>query len=246
MEIREVFEGKEVPAALTKGVIEYESENLPGFRESFENGLLQVGQNLQSAFKIQIPDLESKKKKQLNDIVINFILPLAGRSETFKRFIKTFESVCLMNGEKVTLTIVLFPSDEPMSVQETMLKVQDLQIKYEYSKLSVIPVFDTFARAQALDIGTSKIQPPDDLLFFIDVDMVFQSSTLQRIRANTIRGKQVYFPIVFSEFDPRVVYNMNSSPNHFHIDENSGFWRQFGFGITSVYKSDFVKVTIFF
>lgn len=85
----------------------------------------------------------------------------------------------------------------------------------------------------------------DDLLFFVDVDMVFSRASLERIRVNTIRGRQVYFPIVFSEFEPATVYRdqgLTVSPNHFLINQDSGYWRQYGFGIVSVYKSDLRRV----
>lgn len=50
---------------------------------------------------------------------------------------------------------------------------------------------------------------------------------------------QVYFPVVFSEFDPAVVYGAGvSAPSHFLVTRDSGYWRQFGFGIASAYRSD--------
>lgn len=87
----------------------------------------------------------------------------------------------------------------------------------------------------------------DDLLFFVDVDMVFSRATLERIRTNTIRGRQAYFPIVFSEFDPTTVYRdqaVGVAPNHFLINQDTGYWRQYGFGIVSVYKSDLRRVRV--
>ncbi|RZF33774.1 hypothetical protein LSTR_LSTR015401, partial [Laodelphax striatellus] len=186
----------------------------------------------------------SNNEKQPEKL-INFILPLAGRFKTFKRFVKNFEEVCLEPRERVTLTVVLFPSDDDNSVEETFTLVKQLQTKYSWAKIEVIPVFDTFSRANALHLGAQHVaNDNDDLLFFIDVDMMFSGQVLRRVRLNTVRGKMAYFPIVFSEFDPSVVYGRNGTADsdHFRVDEVTGYWRQYGFGIASVYKSDLIQV----
>uniref|UniRef100_A0A8D8TS28 Hexosyltransferase n=1 Tax=Cacopsylla melanoneura TaxID=428564 RepID=A0A8D8TS28_9HEMI len=187
-------------------------------------------------------------------VLINFILGLSGRFETFQRFIDNFERVCLKADGHVKLYIVLFPpntldntapaSDTGQSgnsVNRTMRQVNALNAKYA-RKISVLPVFDTFSRAKALQIGASQVRPPNDLLFFVDVDILFTSDALERIRAHTLRMRQVYFPIVFSQYDPALVYSRETAPDHFRISEEAGYWRTFGYGIAACYKSDFDKV----
>ena len=89
----------------------------------------------------------------------------------------------------------------------------------------------------------------DCLLFFIDVDMVFNKQTLYRIRKHTIRHRQMYFPIVFSQYDPSFEddnpESMGLNQIHsstFDIDDSRGYWRFYGFGITSLYRSDLKRV----
>ncbi|XP_067010256.1 chondroitin sulfate synthase 1 [Anabrus simplex] len=248
LEIREVLDGEEVSMPLAETEGEMAMEDFPdaqngfqnSFKDVFENGLLKIGES----FPLILGSRMSKKTPSIKDKLINFILPLAGRLETFKRFISVFEEVCLKNDEKVSLIIVLFPNDKENSINETVSIMRRLQKEYPKVRLTVVPVFDTFARAMALEVGASQCAD-EDLLFFVDVDMVFTSSALHRIRTNTIRGKQVYFPIVYSEFDPSIVYNESgllSSPNHFLINRDTGYWRQYGFGIASLYKSDLKRV----
>jgi len=105
---------------------------------------------------------------------------------------------------------------------------------------------ESFARAAAIELGV-RAQSTDGLMVFIDVDMIFDSGTLDRIRTHTIRGRQVYFPIVFSQFDPS--FNSGAppppdsvQPNSFRIDDDLGYWRFYGFGIASIYKSDLERV----
>ncbi|CAH0754363.1 unnamed protein product [Bemisia tabaci] len=175
---------------------------------------------------------------------INFILPLSGRFPTFRRFVHTFEEVCLKEKESASLYVMLFPSDVDNSVNETLSLVQEVQRRYPRAKIVVYPIFAGFTRALALDEG-ARLVPGDGLLFFIDVDMTFTRETLARVRLNTIRARSVYFPIVFSEFDPEVAFLFapgNQDQDKDRVTVNSGYWRQFGFGIASLFKSDYFRV----
>ncbi|XP_075209798.1 chondroitin sulfate synthase [Lycorma delicatula] len=209
-------------------------ENSVGIKE----GLIRLGESLPG---LLLPGGQQTAEKS-QEKLINFIVPLSGRFKTFVRFINIFEDVCLKTREHVTLIVVLFPSDNENTINNTLNLVRELQARHSWTKITVIPVFDTFARALALHIGAGQVSEPDDLLFFVDVDMIFNVNVLRRIRMNTIKGKLAYFPIVYSEFDPKVVYNTSSSFNHFLINEDSGYWRQYGFGIASVYKTDLIQV----
>lgn len=215
-----------------------------GLRQPLESGFLKLTQTSgQGAVGLQPPtSLDWKISFEVSDKLINFILPLSGRFTTFLRFIENFENTCLKKKDKVTLTVVLFPNKREDSINDTINLVHSLQEKYIYTRISVLPMNVTFARALALESGASQVSEPDDLLFFIDVDMIFNTETLLRIRLNTVRGKSVYFPIVFSQFDPRIAYNSLESPDHFKISQDTGYWRQFGFGIASLYKTDLRKV----
>ncbi|GLG95693.1 Hexosyltransferase, partial [Gryllus bimaculatus] len=248
LEIREIYEGEEVASPLkdsTEVAVEDLPDGKPGMpgviKDAFESGLLKIGESFPFVLSSHLP----KKTPTVKDKLINFILPLSGRIETFKRFIAVFEDVCLKNDEKVSLIVVVFPHEKEItSSNETIKLMNNLQRRYPDVRLLSILVNEQFARAMALEMGAAQCAE-DDLMFFIDVDMVFTSSALHRIRTNTIQGKQVYFPIVYSEFDPTVVYKtagFSTSPNHFLVNRDSGYWRQFGFGIASMYKSDLKRV----
>lgn len=112
-----------------------------------------------------------------------------------------------------------------------------------------------FSRSIGCELGAAKFGP-HDLIFFVDVDIMFSSDFLLRARLNTIEYKQVYYPIVYSEYDPDDVINairvLNEPgtkaqsaklrPAHFEFTYDSGYWRQFGFGIVLVYNSDLRRV----
>lgn len=184
--------------------------------------------------------------------LIHFILPLSGRLPVFRRFMDNFQRVCVEPDEDVRLIVVLYPTREP---EDPFVEIKDLVEAYRQQaarggkkfRLQLIERSDdSFARAAAIELGV-RAQSTDGLMVFIDVDMIFDSGSLDRIRTHTIRGRQVYFPIVFSQFDSS--FNTGAppppdsvQPDSFRIDDDLGYWRFYGFGIASIYKSDLERV----
>jgi len=180
------------------------------------------------------------------DVIINFVLPLAGRFKTFLQFMHNFEDVCLKRNEQASLAVMLYRSEQDDRTDDMMSYINTLKQKYPNHRLAAVEMPGMFSRGVALQHG-STLYNADDLLFFIDVDMYMHHSTLQRIRINTVLGNQVYFPIVFSQYDPQFVCEksniscpLRTSP--FQFDVQYGYWRQFGFGIVGMYNGDLKKV----
>jgi chondroitin sulfate synthase len=176
---------------------------------------------------------------------INFILPLSGRHEIFKRFLKMYEEVCIKQGEETRLFVILY-TEKVEDFNRSSVLIENIQRKYSSSGVSVVTVNETFTRARALEHGL-KLLAHDDLTLFIDVDIVFDTKSLLRIRQNTVKDKSIYFPIVYSLYNPKLLnksYPLDDYAffNSAIVDEDNGFWRQFGFGIVSLYKSDYVTL----
>ncbi|XP_044756530.1 chondroitin sulfate synthase 1 isoform X2 [Coccinella septempunctata] len=204
--------------------------------KQLQHVLLNLHKNLQPFFKFGRNEEEK---------LIHFILPLSGRFDVFKRFMQVYEKTCLVRQENTQLNIILYENPEtPGDVESTKNLVQEMGNKYYYGRISVTFIKEKFSRGPALHFGVNNLQE-QDLMLFIDVDMVFNEDTLARIRKNTVANKSVYFPIVFSLYNPnilKVFRGENWWDNQDIIHENHGFWRQFGFGIVSLYKSDYLKL----
>ncbi|KAH0814642.1 hypothetical protein GEV33_008149 [Tenebrio molitor] len=164
---------------------------------------------------------------------INFILPLSGRHEIFKRFLKMYEEMCIKQGEEARLFVILY-TEKVEDFNRSSVLIENIQRKYSSSGVvSVVTVNETFSRARALEQGLNLLAH-DDLTLFIDVDIVFDTKSLLRIRQNTPLQSQVAEQEL--PLDDYAFFNSTI------VDEDNGFWRQFGFGIVSLYKSDYVTL----
>ncbi|CAG9773031.1 unnamed protein product [Ceutorhynchus assimilis] len=190
--------------------------------------------------------LPGPKDKEL----IHIILPLSGRTATFQNFMDKFVKISLKNDKRVHLTVVYFGEEGLAEARSIMSRV--LMTKNSggnANNLRLLALNETFSRGKglrvgaerALDAGQTKLT--DVLLFMCDVDIVFSA----RCRWNTKPGKKVYYPVVFSLYNPHVVYTLQgkevpSENEQLVISRDTGFWRDFGYGMTCQYRSDFLKV----
>ncbi|XP_078033668.1 chondroitin sulfate synthase isoform X1 [Augochlora pura] len=220
LEIRETVDGEEVDEANRR------RENDKSLQNIFRGGFLNLNFN-------------SEEEDPVRSKTIHFVLPLAGRHEVFQRFLQNYEEICLTSDQRTALLVVLYHHTTENSFNQTIDLIEQLKYKYRSASIDILPASGQFSRARALELATSRLRN-DDLMFFVDVDIVFTEAALYRIKANTLLGRQIYFPVVFSQYDPKIVGKRGR--DMFAIDETSGYWRQFGFGIVSLYKQDYRAV----
>ena len=177
---------------------------------------------------------------------VHMIVPVSGRLATLKRLLNNFDQVILRGSDadlaNVHLHVVLMEtaedSGERMSTIVEFIRrfIRDRQA----SRIHLIQVENgNFTRGYARSYGASRFNETD-LLFFIDLDMIFTRALFPRIRHQTILHKQVYFPIIFSQYDPLYWETTHTSNNlsAFHLQGDIGYWRQYGFGMLGIYKAD--------
>ncbi|XP_020372360.1 chondroitin sulfate synthase 1 [Rhincodon typus] len=175
--------------------------------------------------------------KEPKDKKVNILVPLSGRFEMFARFMENFERTCLVSNQNVKLVILLFNSDSNPDKTKQVELLRDYQVKYPKAEVQLFPVASEFSRALALQLGAAQFSN-DSLLLFCDVDLIFTVDFLQRCRDNALPGKGAYFPIIFTQYDPKIVHAGKVPNDNYAFTIQSGFWRNYGFGITCVYKSD--------
>ncbi|KAH8394870.1 hypothetical protein KR222_008268 [Zaprionus bogoriensis] len=168
--------------------------------------------------------------------LIHVIMPLAGRLRSFRSFMQMFAQ---LKDRRLQLIVVYFGESGLQQAQRLAAGAERVQL---------LALNETFSRAKALRLGAEHIQSTQDaLLFMCDVDIVFTAKFLERCRWNASPGKKVYYPVVFSLYNPHVVYTLQGKPlpsdeEQLLISRDTGFWRDFGYGMTCQYRSDFLQV----
>lgn len=178
---------------------------------------------------------------------IVFILPLVGRAAIFQRFLANFEDVCLLNDPKCDLLVALYVDNDYVNNLDAL---ETMQRHYPHRNVGYKEMAGNFSRGLALDTASRDSRlSDDDILFFVDVDITFTKKTLDRIRVNTIRRRQVYLPIVFSEYNPNPVLtnrvDLQGEPKRSSssggITNDNGYFREYGYGLCVIFKSDLFK-----
>ncbi|CAI8018456.1 Chondroitin sulfate N-acetylgalactosaminyltransferase 2 [Geodia barretti] len=134
--------------------------------------------------------------------------------------------------------------------QEGREEVKDIlekvAAKHHYSHYKFIAKDEEFSRGVGLLAGAQVWDQGNVLLFFCDVDIVFKPDFLDRCRLNAAPSSRLFYPIVFSLYNPSVVYSDQPSvpgwKDQLVMNKQSGFWRTFGFGMTCMYRSDFLSM----
>ena len=182
--------------------------------------------------------------------LLHMVMPLAGRLVKLEFFLETFVRV-YKNDPNLYLTVVYFGADGLADAQK-LLKDKLAVLAGKKPVYRILRKDLPFSRGGGLQHGAKSDERwPISLdrkavaLFFIDVDILFDNASLRRCRLLPVRGKRVYYPIVFSHYNPENAYR--------HLDDipeprertdhvySSGLWRAFGFGMSCLHYDDFIS-----
>lgn len=174
---------------------------------------------------------------------INIIVPLSRRTEKFKHFMHNFREVCVRQDGRVHLTVVYFGNDQ---INEVRSILENTSREVNFKNYTLLQLNEDFSRGRGLDFGARAWKGGNVLLFFCDVDIYFTADFLNTCRLNTQPGKKVFYPVLFSQYNPALIYGSSEHippvEQQLVIKKDTGFWRDFGFGMTCQYRSDFINI----
>ncbi|KAK3565741.1 hypothetical protein QTP86_015001 [Hemibagrus guttatus] len=173
-------------------------------------------------------------------MLINIIVLLATRIDTFLQFMNNFREICA-EDERIHLTVVNFGTEK---LNEVRRIIDTAARRMRSRNFTLIHINEKFSRGRALNMGAQAWKKSNVLLFFCDVDVHFTVDFLNSCRINAQPGKRVFYPIPFSQYNPGVIYgdHIPTTEKQKVINKSTGFWRDFGFGITCQYLSDFINI----
>ncbi|XP_010874407.2 chondroitin sulfate N-acetylgalactosaminyltransferase 1 [Esox lucius] len=177
-------------------------------------------------------------------MLINIVVPLSQRTDTFRLFMDNFREVCINQDRKTHLTVVYFGREQ---IDEVKAIMDHTSRKTQFRNFTLIQLNEEFSRGRGLEVGARAWRRSHNVLFFFcDVDIHFTLDFLTSCRLNAEPGKKVFYPVLFSQYNPSLVYS-NQSPlpsiqQQAVIKKDAGFWRDFGFGMTCQYRSDFINI----
>lgn len=163
-------------------------------------------------------------------VPIHIVLPYSKRPRRLTAFLSMLDTYFSTTRSDTLHIIISTTEQEKASVINKGKKHKHLTS----ARLSVVSskgdAKNSFSRAVAIR-NAAKNVPRDEVMFVSDVDMRMRGEVLENCRTNTMKGSQVWFPVMFS------LYPYGKS-----LSSRDGMWRRSSYGMACMYRSDFDKV----
>jgi len=139
-----------------------------------------------------------------NTKLVHFIVAVPGLTLNLHRFLSNFEDVCARKNDRAYLLIVVC-SDSVKEMEAVRSAANVIQHRHHDTvHVRVVHTRRRFDLALALDLGSRQL-PGSALIAFTDIDIRFSRAAVRRCQLHAIENHQVYYPVVFSQYDPDVV-----------------------------------------
>ena len=114
-----------------------------------------------------------------------------------------------------------------MSIVEHEVKLANLTLYFN----------DGYRKLTMMEQITSSL-PANGLIFIGSPCMDIKFELLNRVRLNTIKSTQVFFPIPFAQYLP-TISNSTTSNDEIEINKNVGYFDSLSYEFASFYNADF-------
>uniref|UniRef100_A0A7M5VGX1 Hexosyltransferase n=1 Tax=Clytia hemisphaerica TaxID=252671 RepID=A0A7M5VGX1_9CNID len=188
--------------------------------------------------KLSVTDANVKKE------LINLIVSVSQRSDRLILFLRNIHEIRKRRTENIFVTIVIHDTGESSNGIKKAIK--EFSKSHNFTAYDILKKNVPFNRGHALHDGIMRWNGYAKVLMFLcDIDIRIKPDFFDRCRKYTEAGRSVYMPIVFSLYNPNIVFNGNLSmvntEKTFEINEQTGTWRPYGYGMTCFYKTDYMR-----
>ncbi|XP_017337738.2 chondroitin sulfate synthase 2 [Ictalurus punctatus] len=180
---------------------------------------------------------------------VHILLPLTSADRTtVVRFLDRCTSGLFEPAENAILSFLfLYEPAEAQKVgtddvfAEVKAKVAAIERRFPNVKVPWISVkTENPGLLRVLDVVSRK-HPADTLFLIATADTALNSEFLNRCRMNAISGWQVFFPIHFQDFNPRVAYPDQALPTATDLVREAGHFDRYSFEEACFYNGDYMS-----
>lgn len=164
--------------------------------------------------------------------MVSVILPLKAVDDHLRQFVIMF--VDIAQKEPLHLIVVAFGQSDANAAQLAIS--QEVEKGHSSPWVTVVVSLGAFNWTTAVESGMSVLKNADDLAFVADINLRIKPQFWDKCRANTLRGKRVYFPTVFQTYQTDYRYTSSSSAA---ISYWNGHWAVYSLKTLCIYKSDY-------
>ncbi|WAQ93498.1 CHSS2-like protein [Mya arenaria] len=184
-------------------------------------------------------------------MMVNIILPLnVNDVDLFDDFIASYARACLQNPEDVRLIVAfLYPSMGPGEVRSrdqfarAKALISDHNTRYDTKgKLSWKALQNVVSDINIVDELIGEFQTEVLILLTtvnMEISVDLTSTFFNRVRMNTIKGKQVFFPMGFWQYKPNLIYNKKPYPSSVEVGQRLGIFSTKSVDHAGFYISDY-------
>ncbi|RNA15846.1 chondroitin sulfate synthase 1 [Brachionus plicatilis] len=141
-------------------------------------------------FKLNQKDIVVKSLKYKD----HFLLPLNTDDSSFaklKRFLRIFIEITLKKDQAKNLLILIIGYSNEEQTKRFDDLVNHFFDRFNLNCVKILKIkMSVFSRAELLNFGAMSLMT-DELMFFCDIDVVFNEFFLEACRSNAIEGEQL-------------------------------------------------------
>ncbi|XP_068762655.1 uncharacterized protein [Montipora capricornis] len=160
------------------------------------------------------------------NVTINVVLTVKNQGEWLQHFINEMSRICAeTNDQNVNIIIVDYGNkdlDIDKALKGSLLK------SYRILRRS-----GAFHKTEAIQSAVRTIFDPHSIILLFDLHLLTPKNLFQAVRKHTLEGRRTFNPVLF-----RLTFCGRPRTK---TTQARGFWETFGFGIFSIFKSDWDK-----
>jgi hypothetical protein len=174
---------------------------------------------------------------------------------SYEKYVLSYKEI----SEKVNLFVVFISQSDNESINDkklctflndtikeltkkytSLIKTNSRILQYQLTITNETIFFsDGLKQLTVADYMSSKLSI-DGLILITTSCAELQPEFLNRVRLNTIKGNQVFFPIPFNEYSPNVIYPSRPFPLDVEIHKNVGYFNLETYEYVSYYNLDYI------